>query len=122
MGYDLAWMDSLPECSKSVVHIFHLTKHLHYINNEPLAQGNVPDDCRHANVSTVDKKGEKYEAANYRPVSLTCICCKPPEHILMSNINKQIALDSILADCQHGFRSRRVLRNPVGPVCVRHHQ
>ena len=46
-------------------------------------------------------------AANYRPVSLTCICCKTLEHILVSNINKHLALDSILADCQHGFRSQR---------------
>ena len=53
------------------------------------------------------KKGEKYDAANYRPVSLTCICCKTLEHILVSNINKHLALDSILADCQHGFRSQR---------------
>ena len=44
---------------------------------------------------------------NYRLVSLTCICCKTLEHILVSNINKHLALDSILADCQHGFRSRR---------------
>ena len=72
-----------------------------------LAQGNVPDDWRHANVSPVFKKGEKYDAANSRPVSLTCICCKTLEHILVSNINKHLALDSILADCQHGFRSRR---------------
>ena len=39
-------------------------------------------------------------------MSLTCICCKTLEHILVSNINKHLALDSILADCQHGFRSR----------------
>ena len=52
------------------------------------------------------KKGE-YDAANYRPVSLTCICCKTLEHILVSNINKHLALDSILADCQHDFRSQR---------------
>ena len=52
-------------------------------------------------------KGEKYDAANYRPVSLTCICCKTLEHILVSNINTHLALDSILADCQPGFRSRR---------------
>ena len=38
---------------------------------------------------------------------LTCICCKTLEHILVSNINKHLALDSILADCQHGFRSQR---------------
>ena len=44
---------------------------------------------------------------SYRPVLLTCICCKTLEHILESNINKHLALDSILADCQHGFRSQR---------------
>ena len=53
------------------------------------------------------KKGEKYNAANYRPVSLTCICCKTLEHIIVSNINKHLANESILADCQHGFQSQR---------------
>ena len=91
----------LKECSTQISPILAL------IYNESLAQGNVPDDWRHANVSPVFKKGEKYDAANYRPVSLTCICCKTLEHILVSNINKHLALDSILADCQHGFRSRR---------------
>ena len=40
-------------------------------------------------------------------MSLTCICCKTLKYILVSNINKHLALDSILADCQHGFRGRR---------------
>ena len=40
-------------------------------------------------------------------MSLTCICCKTLEHTLVSSINKHLALDSILADCQHGFRSQR---------------
>ena len=77
------------------------------IYNEPLARGDVPDEWRQANISPVFKKGEKYNAANYRPVSLTCICCKTLEHILVSNINKHLALYSILADCQHGFPSQR---------------
>ena len=55
-----------------------------------LAQGAVPDDWRQANVAPVFKKGEKYDAANYRPVSLTCICCKTLEHIIVSNINKHL--------------------------------
>ena len=67
----------------------------------------VPDDWRQANVAPIFKKGEKYDAANYRPVSLTCICCKTLEHIIVSNINKHLAFESILADCQHGFRSQR---------------
>ena len=101
----LAQMDPqarvLKECSTQISPILAL------IYNGSLAQGNVPDDWRHANVSPVIKKGEKYDSANYRPVSLSCICCKTLEHILVSSINKHLALDSILADCQHGFRSRR---------------
>ena len=72
-----------------------------------LAWGDVPGEWRQANVSPVFKKGEKYNAANYMLVSLTCICCKTLEHILVSNINKHLVLDSILADCLHGFRSQR---------------
>ena len=61
----------------------------------------------------VFKKGEKYNAANYRPVTLTSICCKTIEHIIVSNINKHLAFESILADCQHGFRSRRSCENQL---------
>ena len=52
----------LKECTTQISPILAL------IYNESLAQGNVPDDWRHANVSPVFKKGEKYDAANYRPV------------------------------------------------------
>ena len=76
-------------------------------DNESLAQGTVPDDWRQANVALVFKKGEKYYAAYYRRVSLTCICCKTLDHIIGSNINKHLAFENILADCQHGFRSQR---------------
>ena len=91
----------LKECSSEIAPILTL------IYNESLAQGTVPDDWRQANVAPVFKKGEKYNAANYRPVSLTSICCKTLEHIIVSNINKHLAFESILADCQHGFRSQR---------------
>ena len=91
----------LKECSSEIAPILAL------IFNESLAQGTVLDDWRQANVAPIFKEGEKYDAANYRPVSLTCICCKTLEHIIVSNINKHLAFDSILADCQHGFRSQR---------------
>ena len=90
----------MPECLKSVNEISPI---LALIFNETLAWGDVPDDWRQAYISPVFEKGEKCDAANYRPVSLRCICCKTLEHILVSNINKHSALDSILADCQHGF-------------------
>ena len=57
-------------------------------------------------MAPVYKKGEKYDADNYRPMSLTCICCKILEHIIVSNM-KHISLENSFADCQHGFRSQR---------------
>ena len=91
----------LKECSSEIAPFLAL------FYNEMLAQGTVPDDWRQANAAPIFKKGEKYDAANYRTVSLTCICCKTLEHIIVSNINKHLAFESILADCQHGFRSQR---------------
>ena len=67
----------LKECSSEISPMLSL------IYNESLAQGTVPDDCRQANVALVYKKGEKYNAANYRPVLLTCIYCKTLEHIII---------------------------------------
>ena len=90
----------LKECSSEIAPILAL------IYYETLALGTVPDDWRQANVALIFKKGEKYDAANYRPVSLTCICCKTLEHIIVSNINKHLAFESILSECQHGFRSQ----------------
>ena len=46
---------------------------LAYIYNVSFAQGYVPDKWRQANAVPIYKKGEKYDPANYRPVSLTCI-------------------------------------------------
>ena len=74
-----------------------------------LSRGEVPSDSdwRQANVIPVFKKGEKYLASNYRPVSLTCICCKVLEHIVVSNMLKHLEIHDILVDCQHGFRAKR---------------
>ena len=60
----------LKECCNEISPILAL------IFNESLARGDVPDEWRQVNVSPVFKKGEKYDAANYRLVSLTCICGK----------------------------------------------
>ena len=81
---------------------------LAFIFNKLLVQFVVPDEWQQANVTSVFKKGEKYDASNYRLLALTCICCKALEHILVSNINKHLAFESILADYQHGFRSQRI--------------
>ena len=57
----------MPENLKNI-HSNEISSILALIFNKSLAQGNA-DDWRQANVSPVFKKDEKYDAANYRPVS-----------------------------------------------------
>ena len=50
--------------------------------------------------------GAKSDPANYRPISLTCLCCKIMEHVVLSHIAKHLNANSILLDSQHGFREK----------------
>lgn len=77
------------------------------IFQKSLDLGEVPQCWKDANVAPVFKKGEKYKASNYRPVSLTCITAKILEHIIVSNIMKHLEVNQILVDSQHGFRNKR---------------
>ena len=68
--------------------------------------GKVPDGWRSADITLVYRKGDRFKASNYRPVSLTSLCCKIQEHIITSNILRHLDDNSILTDCQHDFRAR----------------
>jgi hypothetical protein len=48
--------------------------------------GTIPDEWRSALVVPVFKKGDRHQASNYRPVSLTSIACKLLEHIVHSQV------------------------------------
>ena len=86
----------------------HIAPILRYIFSRSLSTGEIPDDWRKANVAPIYKKGEKYLASNYRPVSLTCICCKVMEHVIASNIMGHLDQNGMLYDWQHGFRAKRL--------------
>ena len=72
-----------------------------------LATGEVPDDWRTANVTPAFKKGQKYQTENYRPISLTSVCCKIMEHVIASQIMNHGEMNNILYPLQHGFRRGR---------------
>ena len=64
----------------------------------------LPSDWKLANVSPIYKKGERTKPSNYRPVSLTSVCCKLLEHVVHSHMMKHFDSHHILTDQQHGFR------------------
>ena len=66
-------------------------------------QGQVPDDWKSAFVTPLFKNGDKSNACNYRPVSLTLCCCKVMEHIVHSHLIKFLENNKILSDYQHGL-------------------
>ena len=80
---------------------------LQLIFQKSLISGLVPTDWKRANVSPIFKKGKRDDPANYRPVSLTCICSKLLEHIVTKHLLSHLEQYNILYDLQHGFRSKR---------------
>ena len=77
------------------------------IFNQSLIQGRIPKDWTRANVTAIFKKGSRTDPANYRPVSLTSICCKVMEHVIYSHVINHLDRHHALHNTQHGFRARR---------------
>ena len=55
---------------------------LSIIFNISINEGELPLDWKISQVSPIFKKGDRKEAGNYRPVSLTSVCCKMMESII----------------------------------------
>ncbi|BHF76583.1 hypothetical protein SprV_0501968200 [Sparganum proliferum] len=69
--------------------------------------GCLPSDWKSATITLLFRGGSRASVNNYRPVSLTSICCK----IMEKSINKALMQfheqHHLLSDAQHGLRSGR---------------
>ena len=63
----------------------------------------LPKDWLTANIVPVYKKGDESTHVNYRPISLTSVCCKTMEHIICHSILDHFNTYNINL-IQHGFR------------------
>ena len=92
-----------------------LLKELSDVISTPLATvmrksvetGEVPRDWRTANVTPIFKKGARGSPANYRPVSLTSVCCKMLEAIIKDEIVQHLDRHQLIRPSQHGFMAGR---------------
>ena len=57
-------------------------------------------------MAPIFKKGNRSNPTNYRPVSLTSVCCKILERIVHTNILEHLNSLNILSKCQYGFRAK----------------
>ena len=77
------------------------------IFNASFTQGKLPLDWKSAFITPIFKKGFHTDPSNYRPISLTCICCKIFEHTLSSSITNHLNTFNIICREQHGFQRHR---------------
>ena len=74
---------------------------------QSLNKSTLPKNWTQADITPIYKKSSRYQPGNYRPVSLTCNCCKVMEHVICKHIIKHTEKHSILTVLQHGFRRAR---------------
>ena len=84
-----------------------LTKPLSILFNKSLRTGKVPNEWKLANVTPIFKKGDKSQAQNYRPISLTSVVGKLMESLIRDKTVTFLENNNIINDSQHGFRNKR---------------
>ena len=72
-----------------------------------MEEGRVPEDWKIENVTLIFKKGSKGDPGNYRPVSLTSVCCKMMESIIRDAITEHLDMNKLINASQHGFSKGR---------------
>ena len=75
--------------------------------NKSIQNGSVPSFWKCANVTPIFKKGNKCEAGNYRPISLTSVVIKILEKIIRDRITLFLDTHNLILNTQHGFRNNR---------------
>ena len=69
--------------------------------------GAISPDLKLQFITPIYKKGNKTEAVNYRPISLTSHLIKIFERVIRNHLVKYLEENSLLPDNQHGFRKNR---------------
>ena len=69
--------------------------------------GVIPPSMKTQFITPVYKKGDRTEAANYRPVSITSHIIKIFERVIRNNLVEHMEANNFLSPHQHGFRKKR---------------
>ena len=63
----------------------------------------LPSEWKTSVITPKFKKGSPSDPANYRPIALTCTCCKILESLISSELNQYLLEHKLITPHQHGF-------------------
>ena len=66
----------------------------------------VPSEWKQAIITPKFKKGVSTDPSNYRPIALTCTCCKIIESIISNELMLYLLDQKLITPHQHGFLKR----------------
>jgi hypothetical protein len=75
--------------------------------NRSLESGVLPSRWLESVVIPLFKGKSRYDPGNYRPVSLTSVCCKSMERIVVARLVDYLESNDLLSPLQFGFRKAR---------------
>ena len=91
----------LRECAPGLVYPLYL------LFRQSVRECRLPTVWKTSIVVPIYKKGSRYDALNYRPISLTSVTCKCLERIIVRQLTAYLEDNNILTEHQFGFRSGR---------------
>ena len=77
---------------------------LYIICKKSLQYGELPLQWKESLVVPIFKKGSRYSPLNYRPISLTSVCCKTLEREIADKLYGYLDSNGLFSDEQYGFR------------------
>ncbi|MEW8547929.1 MAG: reverse transcriptase family protein, partial [Candidatus Thiodiazotropha sp.] len=84
-----------------------IKKPLEIIFQKSIQEGKLPEVWKEANVTPIFKKGNKNNAENYRPISLTSVPGKILEKLIRNAIVEHMTSNELFSKVQHGFVAGR---------------
>ena len=66
----------------------------------------IPSEWKHAIITPIFKKGAPSNPLNYRPIALTCTCCKIFESLIAAELLDFLKEHNLISKHQHGFLKR----------------
>ena len=82
---------------------------LYMIFQQSLSQSKLPRDWKKSEIIPLFKKGSRHVPLNYRPISLTSVCCKTLEKIIATALYDHFSQHQIFSDEQFGFRQGKTV-------------